>query len=58
MVPTVLICRGEENVHARLPAFTEFVHAILSEFHVQEKLPSIHVQFFPVYVLALHNRCS
>ena len=31
--------------------FADFVYAILSKFHAQEKLPSMHVQFFPVYVL-------
>ena len=35
----------------------EFVYAIPSKFHALEKLPSMHVQFFPVYVLTCgaHN---
>ena len=37
--------------------FVEFVYAILSRFHAQEKLPGMHVQPFPVYVLTCgaHN---
>ena len=31
--------------------FAEILYAILSTFHAEEKLPSMHVQFFPVYVL-------
>ena len=40
-----------QPVHARLVVSVNFVQAILSKFHAWEKLPSMHVQFFPVYVL-------